>query len=68
MVELMKNEMADGCCEHEHEWCEIPLHEESLICSRCGEIREPLLVADFAEEGAFAPSAAERELAGSYSI
>jgi hypothetical protein len=62
----MKNEMTDGCCEHD--WCEIPLHEDSLICSVCGEICEPLLVAHFDEESAFAPSAVARELAGSYSI
>jgi hypothetical protein len=63
----MKTENADGCCEHGHDWCEIPLHEESLICAKCGEIREPLLVSTFDEDGAFAPSAVAGELAGSCS-
>ena len=64
----MKTENADGCCEHEHEWCEIPLHEESLVCAKCGEIREPLLVPTFAEDAPIAPSAVAGVLAGSYSI
>jgi hypothetical protein len=64
----MMNEMTDSCCEHEHDWCEIPLHEESLICAQCGEVREALLVPTYAEDDAFSPSALAQELAGSYSI
>lgn len=31
------------CREDEHEWCEIPLHEDCRICAKCGEIREDVL-------------------------
>lgn len=29
------------CLDHEHDWCDIPLHEDAQICARCGEIRHP---------------------------
>ena len=42
--ETMNAETAGSCPEHEHEWCEIPLHEDARICAKCGEIREFILI------------------------
>ena len=39
----MKDNQAVRCPEDEHDWCEVPLHEESRICAHCGEIRQDLL-------------------------
>jgi hypothetical protein len=39
----MKDNKAVRCPEDEHDWCEVPLHEESRICALCGEIRQDLL-------------------------
>jgi hypothetical protein len=39
----MKDNQAARCPEDEHDWCEVPLHEESRICAHCGEIRQDLL-------------------------
>ena len=39
----MKDNKAVRCPEDEHDWCEVPLHEESRICAQCGEIRHDLL-------------------------
>ena len=39
----MKDNKAVRCPEDEHDWCEIPLHEEGRICAQCGEIRHDLL-------------------------
>jgi hypothetical protein len=39
----MKDNKAVRCPEDEHDWCEVPLHEESRICAQCGEIRQDLL-------------------------
>ena len=39
----MKDNQAVRCPEDEHDWCEVPLHEESRICAQCGEIRQDLL-------------------------
>jgi hypothetical protein len=44
MLAAMKDAMASGCGEHEHDWCEIPLHEDYCICAECGEVRETILV------------------------
>ena len=39
----MKDNKAVRCPEDEHDWCEVPLHEDSRICAQCGEIRQDLL-------------------------
>ena len=39
----MKDNKAVRCPEDEHDWCEVPLHEEGRICAQCGEIRQDLL-------------------------
>jgi hypothetical protein len=39
----MKHNQAVRCPEDEHDWCEVPLHEEGRICAQCGEIRQDLL-------------------------
>jgi hypothetical protein len=36
----VKDAVATGRGNHEHDWCEIPLHEDSCICALCGEVRE----------------------------
>lgn len=45
MGKAMHDKNTTSCREHEHEWCEIPLHENCRICAKCGEIREDVLVA-----------------------
>ena len=39
----MKDNNAVRCREDEHDWCEVPLHEEGRICATCGEIRQDIL-------------------------
>jgi hypothetical protein len=39
----------DRCLDHEHEWCEIPLHEDAQVCAQCGEIREMVSASTSAE-------------------
>jgi hypothetical protein len=44
MLAAVKDAMTSGHGEHEHDWCEIPLHEDSCVCPLCGEVREAILV------------------------
>ncbi len=30
----------ESCLDHEHDWCEIPLHEDAQVCARCGKIMQ----------------------------
>jgi len=47
----MKSDNAGCCREHEHDWCEVPLHETCFLCAKCGEIRESILVPALGEDG-----------------
>jgi hypothetical protein len=37
---VVRDAVVTGRGNHEHDWCEIPLHEDSCICALCGEVRE----------------------------
>jgi hypothetical protein len=40
MVAIRNDRYAGRCGEYEHDWREIPLHEDCHICARCDEVWE----------------------------
>jgi hypothetical protein len=44
MFAAAKDLRARGRVGHEHDWCEIPLHEDCCVCARCGQVQKTILV------------------------